>query len=222
MVFLARVSSLDSIVSIANWMSDRVPPASSSLAFRFSRLACDLEYGWRDASTSCGRFKFRNSDPGDVDLLSSSLACLSILFSFFGVTGFGPASVEDNVSRISVAYDIFVSPSRISVQLVWNCAYRQLVPAAYLDMFYLIFLDCELSLCCGLNSTVVSLGSETSCLWLHFQSFLDHGRRNGHSRRLAMFFAIKIERSEGEYNNPRIPNWFSFTFIHVIRKRLNV
>ena len=44
-VFPARVFSSDSIVSIANWMSDRVPPTSSSLAFRFSRLACDLEYG---------------------------------------------------------------------------------------------------------------------------------------------------------------------------------
>jgi hypothetical protein len=37
-------------------------------------------------------------------------------------------------------------------------------------MFYLIFLDGELSLCRRLEGTIVSLGSETSCLWLHFQS----------------------------------------------------
>lgn len=44
-VFPARVFSSVSIATIADWMSDRAPPASSSLAFRFSRLACDLEYG---------------------------------------------------------------------------------------------------------------------------------------------------------------------------------
>jgi len=36
-------------------------------------------------------------------------------------------------------------------------------------MLYLIFLDGELSLCRGLNCTIVSLGSKTSCLWLYFQ-----------------------------------------------------
>jgi len=44
-VFLASVFSSGSIVAIANCMSDRAPLASSSLAFRFSRLACDLEHG---------------------------------------------------------------------------------------------------------------------------------------------------------------------------------
>lgn len=44
----------DSIAAIADWMSDSAPPASSSLAFSFSRRACDLEYGKRDASTSSG------------------------------------------------------------------------------------------------------------------------------------------------------------------------
>lgn len=48
----AKISSLDSTAAIADWMSDRFPPASSSFAFRFSRLVCDLEYGRREASTS--------------------------------------------------------------------------------------------------------------------------------------------------------------------------
>ena len=55
--------------------------------------------------------EFKNNDSGDAGLLSSNLACFSILFSFFGVTGFGPASVEDSVSRISVAYNVFISPA---------------------------------------------------------------------------------------------------------------
>ena len=108
-VFPAGVFSSDSIVAISNWISDRAPPASSSLAFRFSRLTCDLEYGRRDASTSCEKIKFRNSDPDDADLLSSNLARLSILFPFFGVTDVGPPFVEDNASRTSVTYGGLVS-----------------------------------------------------------------------------------------------------------------
>lgn len=58
----------------------------------------------------------------------------------------------------------------------WDRAYRQVLPAPYLDMLYLIFLDCELSLCRGLNRSVVSLGSETSCLWLSNQMSDPYGR----------------------------------------------
>jgi len=101
----------DSIAAIADWMSDRAPPASSSLAFRLSRLACDLEYGSRDASTSSGQFRFIRGDLSGLDLLSSNLACLSVLFSFFEMTGFEPDSAEVKVSRISVAYNYFVTPT---------------------------------------------------------------------------------------------------------------
>ena len=170
----ARVSpadalSLDSIAAIADWMSDRPPPASSSLAFRFSRLACDLEYGRRDASTSRGWFAFGYRTTGDMDLLSSNLACLSILFSFFGATGFKPASVEDSVSRISAAYSPFVTTPYKRYWCVLDRAYRQVLPAAYINAFYLILLDCELSPSRRLNCSVMSLGSETGRLWLCFR-----------------------------------------------------
>ena len=108
-VFPLRDSWLDSIAAIANWISDRDPPASSSLAFRFSRLTCDLEYGRRDTSTSSKRFRFTCDNFEDPDLLSSNLACLSILFSFFEMTGFEPDSAADNVSRISAAYKALVT-----------------------------------------------------------------------------------------------------------------
>ena len=104
----ARVSP-DSTAAIAKWMSDRPPPARSSFAFRFSRLACDLEYGRRVASISGERVSLGHRDTGGINALSSNLACLSILFSFFGVIGFEPASVEDNVSRSPITYGVFVT-----------------------------------------------------------------------------------------------------------------
>ena len=79
-------------------------------------------------------------------------------------------SAEENVSRISVAYNGFVTVAHEITRLVGDCPYRQVLPAANLDMFYLILLDCELSLCRRLDSMIVSLGSETSCLWLHSKS----------------------------------------------------
>jgi len=74
----------------------------------------------------------------------------------------------------------------ISVQWVEGCAYRQVLPAAYLDMFHLIFLDCELSLRHGLNCTIVSLGTEASCLGLCSKSDVRPSRA-GQSGKLAMF-----------------------------------
>jgi len=60
-------------------------------------------------------------------------------------------------------------PTNIT-RLVGDCSYRQMLPAANFDMFHLILLDCELPLCRRLDSAIVSLGSETSCLWLRPKS----------------------------------------------------
>ena len=53
----------DSTAAIADWMSARVPPASSSLAFRFSRFACDLEYGF-PVDTTCPRYSLNRPASG--------------------------------------------------------------------------------------------------------------------------------------------------------------
>ena len=64
--------------------------------------------------------------------------------------------------------------STINKQHAWGRVYRRVLPAAYLDMFYLIFLDCELSASRGLDCSIVSLRSETGCLWLYSQSDIKH------------------------------------------------
>lgn len=131
------------------------------------------------------RFSFGHRDIDNVNILSSSLACLSTLFSFFGVRGIVPGTVEDSVSRIFVAYDAFIT---IYEQCVLNRNYRQVFPTTYLDTFHLIFLGCELSVSRGLNCSIVDLCSETGCLWLRSQSDIKrHGGWDSNLRRLTMF-----------------------------------
>lgn len=107
----------------------------------------------------------RNID--GINVLSSNLACFSILFSFFGVIGFELASVEDNLSRISVAYEVFITTA-YNKQHVRGRVYRQVLPATYLNTFYLISLDCKLSASRGLNCSIVGLSSKAGGLWLRF------------------------------------------------------
>ena len=128
-------------------------------------------------------------DLGNANLLSSNLACLSILFSFFGTEGFDITSVDDSVSKISAAYNAFITMPNGWYTARSMFTYRHILPATYLDTFYLIFLDCELSLGGRLNRMVVGLGSETSRLWLSSRSDIrSHGRSNSHSRGHAIFF----------------------------------
>jgi len=83
-------------------------------------------------------------------------------------------------------------------QLVGDCAYRQVLPATDLDMLYLVLLHRELSLCRRLDGTIVSLGSETSCLWLRSRSNIRERRVGWPLEKTCHVFATVLEIEERE------------------------
>ena len=74
--------------------------------------------------------------------------------------------------------------------------HRQILPAADLDVFYLVFLDCEPTLCRRLNGAIVSLGSEAGCLWLCPQRYVRAWGWAATREELAMFFALGRTRDD--------------------------
>lgn len=89
------------------------------MAFRFSRRACDLEYGRWDVSISSGWFRSTREEIDSLNTLSSNLARLSVLFAFFEMGGLGSDSVK-NVPKISVACNVSVTAAHERYTVDWG------------------------------------------------------------------------------------------------------